>query len=54
MKNNFKKIFITGGAGYIGSSLVPLLLDRGYKITVLDLLIYGDDVLPINPNLKIQ
>lgn len=53
MKNNFNKIFITGGAGYIGSSLVPLLLDRGYKITVLDLLIYGDDVLPINPNLKI-
>ena len=40
-----KKIFITGGAGYVGSKLVPKLLDIGYEITVLDLMIYGEDIL---------
>jgi len=41
-----KKIFITGGAGYVGSKLVPKLLKLGYEVTVLDLMIYGEDVLP--------
>ena len=40
-----KKIFITGGAGYVGSKLVPKLLDLGYEVTVLDLMIYGEEVL---------
>ena len=35
------KILITGGAGYIGSVLVPNLLQRNYKIRVLDNLMYG-------------
>jgi nucleoside-diphosphate-sugar epimerase len=35
------KILVTGGAGYIGSILVPELLVRGYAVTVLDALIYG-------------
>lgn len=47
-----KKIFITGGAGYVGSKLVPHLLDLGYKVSVLDLMIYGDDVLENHNNLK--
>lgn len=38
----FKKIFITGGAGYVGSALVPNLLEKGYQVTVYDLYLYGD------------
>ena len=47
-----KKIFVTGGAGYVGSKLVPKLLELGYKVTVLDLMIYGENVLPNHKNLK--
>ena len=48
-----KNIFITGGAGYVGSSLVPRLLRLGYNVTVYDLLIYGENVLEPHQNLKI-
>lgn len=48
-----KSIFITGGGGYVGSSLVPRLLNDGYNVTVLDLMLYGRNVLPKHPNLKI-
>jgi nucleoside-diphosphate-sugar epimerase len=47
-----KKLFITGGAGYVGAVLVPRLLEAGYEVTVLDLMIYGEDVLPTHPNLN--
>lgn len=52
-----KKIFVTGGAGYVGSSLIPKLLNSGYQVTVLDLMIYGSDAFDSatleNPRLKI-
>ena len=41
------KILVTGGAGYIGTELVPILLNKGYEITVLDDLLFGGD--PIIP-----
>jgi nucleoside-diphosphate-sugar epimerase len=47
-----KKIFITGGAGYVGSKLVPKLLESGYEVTVLDLMIYGENVLNDHKKLK--
>ena len=48
-----KKIFITGGAGYVGSVLTPYLLSKGFKVTVLDLMIGGSSVLSKNKNLTI-
>jgi len=47
-----KKVFITGGAGYIGTMLIPLLLKEGYKVTVYDSLIFnnGDKLLPYITN----
>lgn len=47
-----KRIFITGGAGYVGSKLVPKLLELDYIVTVLDLMIYGEEVLSDHKNLK--
>ncbi|RAP35840.1 hypothetical protein DID80_05940 [Candidatus Marinamargulisbacteria bacterium SCGC AAA071-K20] len=47
-------ILITGGSGYIGSVLVPLLLDKGHTVTVVDNLFYNQTTLLHhldNPNL---
>lgn len=40
-----RQILVTGGAGYVGAVLVPKLLARGHHVRVLDLYLYGDDVL---------
>ena len=50
----FKSVFITGGAGYVGSSLVPDLLEKNYKVAVYDIMYFGDHFLPKkHPNLQI-
>jgi nucleoside-diphosphate-sugar epimerase len=38
-------VLVVGGAGYIGSLLVERLLEKGYRVRVLDSLLYGDDAL---------
>lgn len=50
-----KKVLVTGGAGYVGSVLMPKLLNKGYQVKVIDLYIYGENVLDSvknNPGLK--
>lgn len=41
MKSKFKTILITGGAGYIGTALTQLLVQKGYSVRVLDSLRFG-------------
>ncbi len=54
MTRQFERVLVTGGAGYCGSRLVPQLLRSGYKLTVYDIMYFGDDFLPKdNPNLTI-
>jgi nucleoside-diphosphate-sugar epimerase len=42
--NGIKRVLVTGGAGYVGSALVPSLLERGYTVKVVDVFWYGQDV----------
>lgn len=49
-----RHVLVTGGAGYVGSALVPALLKAGHKVTNLDLYLYGTDVfnnIQSDPNL---
>ncbi|MGE5222353.1 MAG: NAD-dependent epimerase/dehydratase family protein, partial [Omnitrophica WOR_2 bacterium] len=38
-----RTVLVIGGAGYIGSALLPRLLDKGYHVVLLDLLLYGTE-----------
>ncbi len=52
-----KRVLVVGGAGYIGSALLRRLLDSGYEVRLLDILLFGaepiEDLLD-HPNLELQ
>ena len=48
-----KRVLVTGGGGYIGTTLVPMLLDAGYRVRVLDRFFFGRDLLPPHANLEV-
>jgi nucleoside-diphosphate-sugar epimerase len=54
-KESFNNVLITGGAGYVGTATIPLLLENGYKVRVVDSLRFsGQAIIPFfaNPNFE--
>ena len=54
MAKKLWNVLVTGGAGYVGSELIPALIAEGHKVTVLDLYLYGEvfEELKGNSNLR--
>ena len=48
------KILVTGGGGYLGTSLLPRLLKEGYQVRVLDFFFFGPSLLKPHPRLEIM
>ena len=43
VNGKIENVLVIGGAGYIGSALLPKLIEKGYKVRLLDLLLYGTE-----------
>lgn len=48
-----KRVLVTGGAGYVGSVLIPKLIDKNYNVRIIDLMLFGCNGLEKLDNLEI-
>ncbi|MEW6252578.1 MAG: SDR family oxidoreductase [Planctomycetota bacterium] len=48
-----ERVFVTGAGGYIGTTLVPMLLERGYAVRALDRFFFGRDKLAPHDHLEV-
>jgi nucleoside-diphosphate-sugar epimerase len=47
------RVLVTGAGGYIGTVLVPMLLEEGYDVRAVDRFFFGPELLPPHPNLEV-